>query len=147
MHSINLLNELWSTRRAKRKFGISKGNTDTFNKFQLFLEDIYELLLKVNKNFWKELIAYFHSIRPGPQRKRRLQQFFYCCVFIHYRGNVFTEPLPSNNKRHTNRHTDWWEGFMKYAVEMGSGASRAEVNSRDIQTAWWSHKPTFFFSK
>jgi hypothetical protein len=20
------------------------------------------------------------------------------------------------------RHTDWWEGFMKYVVEMGSGA-------------------------
>jgi hypothetical protein len=23
---------------------------------------------------------------------------------------------------YTYRHTDWWEGFMKYAVEMGSGA-------------------------
>jgi hypothetical protein len=22
---------------------------------------------------------------------------------------------------HTYRHTDWWEGFMKYAVEMSSG--------------------------
>jgi hypothetical protein len=25
-------------------------------------------------------------------------QFFYCCVCIHYRGNVSNEPLPSNDK-------------------------------------------------
>jgi hypothetical protein len=24
--------------------------------------------------------------------------------------------------RYTYRHTDWWEGFMNYANEMGSGA-------------------------
>jgi hypothetical protein len=36
-----------------------------------------------------------------------------CC-----RGNVCTEPLPNN----TYRHTDLWEGFMKYAAEMGSYA-------------------------
>jgi hypothetical protein len=38
-------------------------------------------------------------------------------VCIHCRWNVFTEPLPSNHA-----HTDWWEGFMEYAGEMGSGA-------------------------
>jgi hypothetical protein len=36
-------------------------------------------------------------LRHGPHRKRRVQEFFYymciCC-----RGNVFTEPLPSNEK-------------------------------------------------
>jgi hypothetical protein len=31
---------------------------------------------------------------------------------------VFTEPLPSKDRGDT--HTDKWEGFMKYAVEMGS---------------------------
>jgi hypothetical protein len=31
----------------------------------------------------------------------------------------FTEPLPSN-VRGTHIHTDRCEGFMKYAVEMGS---------------------------
>jgi hypothetical protein len=41
----------------------------------------------------------------------------HCC-----RGNVFSEPLPSNNSGCTCRHTDWWEGFMKYAIGMGSGA-------------------------
>jgi hypothetical protein len=29
--------------------------------------------------------------------KRRAQQFFYSCVCTHYRGNVSTEPLPSND--------------------------------------------------
>jgi hypothetical protein len=33
---------------------------------------------------------------------------------------------------YTYRHTDWWEGFMKYAVEIGSGTmiyvhSRMEI--------------------
>jgi hypothetical protein len=37
-------------------------------------------------------------IRHGPHRKRRVQQFFYCCVYIRYRGNVSTEPLPSNDR-------------------------------------------------
>jgi hypothetical protein len=35
-------------------------------------------------------------VRHGPHVKRRVQQFFYCCVYIRGRGNVFTEPLPSN---------------------------------------------------
>jgi hypothetical protein len=37
-------------------------------------------------------------IRHGPHRKRSVQQFFYCCVCIRYRGNVSTDPLPSNDK-------------------------------------------------
>jgi hypothetical protein len=37
--------------------------------------------------------------------------------------NVFTEPLHSNYREvYTYRHTDSWEGFMKYAVEIDSGA-------------------------
>jgi hypothetical protein len=30
--------------------------------------------------------------------------------------------LHSNDGRDTHTDTDWWEEFMKYAVEMGSGA-------------------------
>jgi hypothetical protein len=44
----------------------------------------------------------------------------------------FTEPLRSNNRR--DRHTDKWEGFMKYAVEMGSGAMMYEGKSKIIRT-------------
>jgi hypothetical protein len=46
-------------------------------------------------------------IRHGPHRKRRVQQFFYCCVCIRYHGNVSTEPLPSNDRGgYTDTHTD-----------------------------------------
>jgi hypothetical protein len=37
-------------------------------------------------------------IRHGPHSKRHVQQFFNCCVCIRYRGNVSTEPLPSNDR-------------------------------------------------
>jgi hypothetical protein len=37
-------------------------------------------------------------IRHEPHWKRRVQQFFYCCVSIRYRGNVSTERLPSNER-------------------------------------------------
>jgi hypothetical protein len=75
-------------------------------------------------------------IRHGPHLKRRVQQSFYCCVCVRYRGNFSTEPLPSNDREiftepspylatiggYTYRHTDWWEGFYNSAVEMDSGA-------------------------
>jgi hypothetical protein len=79
---------------------------------------------------------------------------------------VFTDPLPSNDKGGIHI-TDLWEGFMKCAVEMGSGGmiyipSFIKIDSGiqnfwggDIQahrysgaqTEWRSHKPTFIFSK
>jgi hypothetical protein len=37
-------------------------------------------------------------IIQGPHWKRRVQQFFYCCVCIRHRGNVPTETLPSNDR-------------------------------------------------
>jgi hypothetical protein len=120
-----------------------------------------ELTMKTwNKKFWGKLITYFTLIRHGPHRKRFLQQFFHS-VCIRCRCNVFTKPLPSNDKG----DTDKWEGFMKYAVEMGSGAiiyipSFIKISSiirrligeeihrrRDTQKAWWSHKPTFISLK
>jgi hypothetical protein len=75
-------------------------------------------------------------IRHGPHWKRRVQQFFYCCVCIRFRRNVSTEPLPRNDKGiftepsrclptkggYTYRHTDWWDGIYNYAVEIGAGA-------------------------
>jgi hypothetical protein len=43
------------------------------------------------------------------------------CIRCH--GNAFTEPLLSTDRRDTHTDTqDWWEGVMKYAVEMGPGA-------------------------
>jgi hypothetical protein len=37
------------------------------------------------------------------------------------RGNV-NKPLPSNDRRDIRSHTDGWERFMKYVVEMGTAA-------------------------
>jgi hypothetical protein len=91
-------------------------------------------------------------------RMERVQQF-YVCACIRCRGDVFTEPLPSNDKRiqmethrlmggiyelrrwdglrcrniHTEFHKDWFK--------------HSKVNSggyTDTQTAMWSHKPTLF---
>jgi hypothetical protein len=57
-----------------------------------------------NKKFRKELTDFpfttYYLIRHGPHRKRRAQQF-YCCVCIRCRGNVFTEPLPGNDRGDT----------------------------------------------
>jgi hypothetical protein len=33
-----------------------------------------------------------------PLGKHRFQLFFYCCVRIRCRGNVFTQPLPRNGQ-------------------------------------------------
>jgi hypothetical protein len=63
-----------------------------------------------------------------------IQLVFYCCVYIPCRGNILPSRfiariggfLPSRclatTGRQRRRHADWWEEFMKYASEMGSGA-------------------------
>jgi hypothetical protein len=78
--------------------------------------------IKFNKKLWEELITCFPLIWNGLHRKRLIQKLFYCCMCIRCHGSVFTEPLPSNDKGLHIQHTDWWEWFMKYATEMGSGA-------------------------
>jgi hypothetical protein len=37
-------------------------------------------------------------VRHRPRWKRCIQQFFSCCVCIHYHGNVSTDPVSSNNR-------------------------------------------------
>jgi hypothetical protein len=51
-----------------------------------------------NNKFWEKINRLLFLIRHGPCGKRRVQKFFYCCVCIRYRGNVSTEPLPSNDR-------------------------------------------------
>jgi hypothetical protein len=75
-----------------------------------------------NKNLREELISYFPLTRHGQRKKRRAQQFFYCCVCIRFRGNVsLPSRLPSNDCG-IHIQTHGLMGFMKYAVEMGSDA-------------------------
>jgi hypothetical protein len=51
-----------------------------------------------------------HLIKHGPHRKSRVQHNSSIVACIHYRGNVFPEPLPSNDRRdtHTDTKTDGW---------------------------------------
>jgi hypothetical protein len=82
----------------------------------------------------KNINRLFFLARQVPYRKRPVQQFF-CYVCIRWRCKVFTEPLPSNdrgicseslpsNERgYKYRLKNWWDGFFKYDVQMGSGAT------------------------
>jgi hypothetical protein len=52
---------------------------------------------------------------------------------------VFTKPLPSNDRRDIYRHTELWEGFIKYTVEMGTKFHKdwfrhSKVDGGDSQT-------------
>jgi hypothetical protein len=75
----------------------------------------------INKKFCEELIAYIPWYDTNRIEKRRAQKFFFCCMCVRCLSNVLTEPLPSNNRGYTYRHTDWWDIFMNYAVEIGWG--------------------------
>jgi hypothetical protein len=94
-----------------------------------------------------------HKLRT----ERRIQQFFIlACVFV-AAVTFSTEPLPSNDRGYTYRHRYWWEGFMKYEIEMSSGdmsyrsgfiktgSAIQKLILGDVQTAWRSHKPPFIF--
>jgi hypothetical protein len=59
----------------------------------------------------------------GPHWKRRVQQFFCCCMCIRNCGDVSIEPFPINNK--------------------GEGYTDTHAH---IQTTTWSHKPVFIYS-
>jgi hypothetical protein len=99
------------------------------------------LSLFSNKKFWKVLIVSFPLIRHGPHRKRRVQQFSYCYTCIICRGNVFTEPLPSNNRGiHTQTQTDGrdlWSAPLKWAQApsfIKTGSSIRELIGGGFQT-------------
>jgi hypothetical protein len=71
-----------------------------------------------NKKFSEELITYFPLIQHEPHRKGHIQQFINCRVCIHCHNNVFTKPLPSNDKGihiQTLRHgRDLWSMPMRW---------------------------------
>jgi hypothetical protein len=92
--------------------------------------------LKYNKKFWEEITAYLPLIRLASHRKRSLQQFLISSGMC----------LPSRClAKCIYRHTEWWEAFMKYAVQMGSVAiiytrfhkdwfRHSKINKRTSQT-------------
>jgi hypothetical protein len=89
-----------------------------------------------NKKFWDELMAYFPLKWHGPHRKWRLQQFFYCCVCIRCRDNIFTEPLSSNDSRiHIQTHK--LMGGI-YEVSCWDGLRCNDVHT-NFHKDWFSH--------
>jgi hypothetical protein len=69
-----------------------------------------------------ELIAYFPGCDTGSiWNDASNSSSIVACVFV-----AAVKFLPSRCltklREYIYRHTDWWEGFMKYVVEMGSGA-------------------------
>jgi hypothetical protein len=111
-----------------------------------YLKDVIskrrESLKNIRKNnyFSEELIAYF------PYRNRRVQQLFYFCVCIVCRVSVFTETLPNHNWRiHIDKQSDGSRCHNIYSKFHKDWFSQLQVDRRDTQKAWWSHKRTFIF--
>jgi hypothetical protein len=101
--------------------------------------------LKLKKKVLRRTNRLLSLIRHGPHWKRRVQQFFYCCVCIRYRGNVSTEPLPSNDKGiFTDPLPSNDKGIFTEPLPSNNMGIHRQTHA---QTATWSHKPTLFFSK
>jgi hypothetical protein len=110
-----------------------------------------------------DIPTYCPLIRYGPHRKRRVQQFFYCCVYSLLR-NVFAEPLPSNGVeiqlqthilmgetyeirrwgglRCHDLHTKFYKDWFRHSEVDGGYTWR----HRHTQTQRWSHKSSLIFS-
>jgi hypothetical protein len=70
-------------------------------------------------------------IRHSQHIKHRVQQFSRCCMFIRYRGNVFTEPFTSSGP-----------GTYLSSCCLAT----LEDATKETQRARWSHKPPFIFN-
>jgi hypothetical protein len=106
------------TNTKPRLVGLSKSNLYIFSLPSPFWK-IQEVLERANR-----LLSF---IRHGPHWKLGVQQFFYCCVCIRYRGNDSTEPLPSNDK-----------GIFTEPMSRNDKGGYTHTH-----TATWSHKPIF----
>jgi hypothetical protein len=69
-------------------------------------------------------------IRHGPHWKRRAQHFFYC-VCMRYRGNVSTEPLPSNDR-----------GFLTEPLPINDTGIFTKPFHRNYGEGGWTHRHT-----
>jgi hypothetical protein len=131
------------------------------------IHSLFSSRLQYKEDVMQKTNRLLSLIQHGPHWKRRVEQFFYRCVCIRYRGNVSTEPLPSNDKkifteplpsndreiftkplpsndRGVHIQTDWWERFLNYAVKMGWDAviyipSFMNIGSGIQKLMWYTH--------
>jgi hypothetical protein len=59
------------------------------------LHIVQEVRVSINRLLFLLCVEYL--VRHGPYRKHRIKCFLYFCVCIRCSGNVFTQPLPSND--------------------------------------------------
>jgi hypothetical protein len=103
---IHLRMELFRRNGEVRRFVVIKGHVvhaflgHNFVPIQNQLTGIASLIKeRLKREVLGRTNRLLSLIRHGPHWKRRFQQFFCCCVCIRYRGNVYTRPLPSNDRR------------------------------------------------
>jgi hypothetical protein len=91
------------------------------------------LVIYENKKFWEELIAYFLWYDMGHIENDASNNYSVVALCIRYRGNVSTEPLPSNDR-----------GIFTEPLRSNDKGIHWHIHTH-TQTATWSHKPTVFF--
>jgi hypothetical protein len=117
---------------------------------------LWFLALRSNKKFCEELIAYFPLVLNAQHKKRRFQKFYCCCVYIHCRGNVFTEPLSNNDKWDTHTHRARWSRKPTLILILSKrnwtclhvhnkdydrkGSVEKKISDRESQGAWREDK-------
>jgi hypothetical protein len=117
----------WPKGRSHSRQRLLGGAVHQDNSASRFNEDFRDRIKQEVLGRTNRLLSF---IRHGTHWKRRVQQFFYCCVCIRYRGNVSTEPLPSNDRGiQTHRLTtvEMVSGAVIYVpsfIKIGSGVQR-----------------------
>jgi hypothetical protein len=95
---------------------------------------------------------YFLLIRHGPHRKRRVQQFFYCCVYSLLReGCLRSRCVATVLWIYIQRHRLMggiyelrrWDGIKCHDIY--TKFHKYWLIEGDSQTAWWSYEPAFSF--
>jgi hypothetical protein len=98
----------------------------------LFFSVRVQTIHREHKKFCEELIVYFpwyHTGRIANESKNSsavvfvTSVTFLLCRCLAREMRFLRSRCLSTRGGYTRRHTDWWEGFMKYAVEMGTGAT------------------------
>jgi hypothetical protein len=92
----------------------------------------HSLTLLTPSTFLSLKIEYL--IRHGPQERHRVQQFFYCCVCIRCRGNMFTQQLPSNIRGEHRQRARWSHKRPFNFSKQGNYAKNDVCESKNLET-------------
>jgi hypothetical protein len=74
------------------------------------------------KKSWEELVAYFPWQDTDRIENNESNNYFIIACIISAAVTFLPSRSIPTTGGYTYKHTDRWEGFMKYDVEMGSGA-------------------------